>query len=95
MEANRLNRANFRNLTLFNSNVMDADGNVNQVVLSSEIDYLQGRNEELNKQLTETRNESVKYQYQFQRAQEEVNFTKNSHFNFRKFIFSIILSLER
>lgn len=71
MESNKVSRTTLRNLALYNFSDAGGEGNLNHLVLKSEIDYLQGRNEELRIQLTETKNEAAKQQIGLNKAQDE------------------------
>lgn len=73
MESNNFSRLKLRHLDLYNRTGLNNDGNINQNVLVSEIDYLQGRNEELRAQLNETRKENTKTQFQLTKAQNELD----------------------
>jgi hypothetical protein len=70
MESNRVSRGTIRNLALYNFTDVGGDGN--NLVLRSEIDYLQGRNEELRSQLVEVKTELTKHQISLSKAQVEV-----------------------
>lgn len=71
MESNRVSKGSFRNLALYNFTDSGVDGNL--LVLKSEIDYLQGRNEELRTQLAESKNELMKNTTNLRKTQPDVS----------------------
>jgi predicted nucleic acid-binding Zn-ribbon protein len=72
MESNNFSRIKIHQLDLYNRTGAQCDGNTNHNVLFSEIDYLQGRNEELRAQLNETRKENARTQSHLTKAQEDL-----------------------
>ncbi len=74
MDSNRNSGLNLRNLALFNFSETNADGNMNHILFKSEIDYLQGRNEELRVQLAEAKSQSSKLEILLHKSEEEVKY---------------------
>ena len=70
MESNRVRIGSVRNLALYNFTDSGVDGNM--LVLKSEIDYLQGRNEELRAQLAQSRNDITRNTMNLNRNQGDV-----------------------
>ena len=73
MESNRVSRANSKAYAFLNQILSDDSQNSIPLALKAEIDYLNGRNEELRTQLTELRVELNKSQATFNRAQDEID----------------------
>ena len=75
MESNRVRMGSVRNLALYNFTDRGVDGNM--LVLKSEIDYLQGRNEELRAQLAQSRNDLSRNTVNSNRNQGGVKIQEN------------------
>ena len=73
METNRANRASSRAYSFMNQILADTSLDGVNLALKGEIDYLNGRNEELRTQLIEQRNELSKILSSFNKAQDEID----------------------
>jgi centrosomal protein CEP290 len=73
MDANKASRNNMKNYSFLNQFL--SNGNLDDITmaLKSEVDFLQGRNEELRTLMTQTQNDFNRNQSLLQKAEDEVN----------------------